>query len=97
MMSDFEDMKDDASHGEGERETEREGDQGGDISAMSAAADAAAVDREPDLDTAASIAGDSVADNTIASAPTNPRKRKKSSRASVYSVSLFHYDSISGL
>ncbi|KAF3767464.1 hypothetical protein M406DRAFT_251945 [Cryphonectria parasitica EP155] len=37
------------------------------------------LDREPDLDTAASVAGDSVA-GTV-SAPANPRKRKKSSRA----------------
>lgn len=39
-------------------------------------------DRDPDLDLAASAAGDSVADN--ASVVTNPRKRKKSSRASVF-------------
>lgn len=38
-------------------------------------------DREPDLDLAVSVAGDSVAGNP--SAATNPRKRKKSSRASV--------------
>lgn len=36
---------------------------------------------DPDLDLAVSVAGDSVAGN--ASAATNPRKRKKSSRASV--------------
>lgn len=43
-------------------------------------------DREPDLEMAASnasVAGDSVA-GTSTIAPANPRKRKKSSRASVY-------------
>lgn len=41
-----------------------------------------AADRDPDQDLAASVAGDSVAGTTTAAA-ANPRKRKKSSRASV--------------
>lgn len=46
-----------------------------------------ALDRDPDLDLAVSVAGDSVAGNL--SAATNPRKRKKSSRASVPVIRLF--------
>lgn len=43
-------------------------------------------DPDPDMDLAVSVAGDSVTGN--ASAPTNPRKRKKSSRASVPNSNL---------
>lgn len=69
-MSDFDDLRerDDASI------AERDPD------AAAAAAAAVAADPEPELDLAASVAGDSVAGTTI-TAPANPRKRKKSSRA----------------
>lgn len=44
-------------------------------------------DQDPDQDLAASVAGDSVAGTTTGPA-TNPRKRKKSSRASVSTFSV---------
>lgn len=56
-------------------------DEGNGVSPAPNAA-AAAADRDAEQDLAASIAGDSVA-GTNAGAPANPRKRKKSSRASV--------------
>lgn len=76
-MSDMDEMRDDV---------------GGD-SGNGDAIDVGTADREPDLEMAASnasVAGDSVAGNSTA-APANPRKRKKSSRASVDHVSMFIY------
>lgn len=78
-MSDFDDLRDgrdsrdDGSNGDGDRDPD------------TIAASISVADREPDLDLAASVAGDSVAGTTAATAPVNPRKRKKSSRASVSS------------
>lgn len=77
-MSEFDDPKDENS-GNGNSNSNSNGNGNG----VSPAPPNPVADRDPEQDLAASVAGDSVAGTTTGPA-TNPRKRKKSSRASVF-------------